>query len=172
MLIWLPPAATQYSYGCRSLTTCTVSLISRLRWTESRRRRMTTTNTMVSCEINELQFIHWFIFSKDGFIDDEVALGPDPPPYTAWRALDRNGPDAMDDLLVKIYQQLQSRALHCMSIEDEDIHELSPILTAQDFPIWHVGCRVRPSYILIENLFMVFFRWGLRKKLSFHCYKG
>jgi len=52
------PTAIQYSYGFRSLTTCTISLISRLRWTESQRRTTTTTNSMVSCEIDNLQFIH------------------------------------------------------------------------------------------------------------------
>jgi len=63
--------------------------------------------------------------SKDGFIDDEVPLGPAPLPYAPWRALDQNGPDAMDDLLTKIYQQLQSHTPRRMSIEDEDIHKLS-----------------------------------------------
>ena len=105
--------------------------------------------------------------SKDGFIDDEAPLGPAPPPYAPWRALDRNGPDAMDDLLTKIYQQSRSRAPHRMSIEDEDIHELSRIPTANDFPIWRVGCRVRSSYILIENLFMVFFQVGLEEEAVF-----
>ncbi len=53
-----------------------------------------TTNSMVSCEINNLQFINRFISSKDGFIDNEEPLDPAPLPYTPWRALDRNVPDA------------------------------------------------------------------------------
>jgi len=166
-----PHCDSTHSYGFRSLITCTVSLISRPRWTESRRMtRTVTTNSMVSCEIN-LQFINWFISSKDGFIDNEP-LDPAPLPYTLWRALDRDVPDAIDNLLTGIYQWSQSHASRRMSIEDEDIHEWSRILTAKDFPIWRVGCRVRSSYILIEKLFIILFRWGLRKRQSFHCYKG
>src|SRR6266700_4177344 len=48
------------------------------------------------------------------------------------------------------------RTLHHMSIKDKDIHELGRIPTAKDFPIWHVGCRVRSLYILIGNLFIIF----------------
>ena len=55
--------------------------------------RTATTNSMVSCEINNLQFINRFISSKDGFIDNKEPLGPAPLPYTP-RALDRNVPDA------------------------------------------------------------------------------
>ena len=65
---------------------------------------MATTNSMVSCEINNLQFINQFISSKDGFIDNEEPLDPAPLPYTPWRALDRDVPDAIDDLLTGIYQ--------------------------------------------------------------------
>ena len=90
-----PYCDSTHSYGFRFLTTCTVSLISRPRWTESRRTVTTvTTNSMVSCKINNLQFINRFISSKDGFIDNEEPLDPAPLPYTPWRALDRNVPDA------------------------------------------------------------------------------
>jgi len=65
-----PHCDSTHSYGFRSLIICTVSLILRLRWTESRRM----TNSMVSCDINNLQFINWFISSKDGFIDNEEPL--------------------------------------------------------------------------------------------------
>jgi len=168
-----PHCDSTHSYGFRSLITCTVSLISRPRWTESRRTmRTATTNSMVSCEINNLQFINRFISSKDGFIDNEEPLDAAPLPYTPWRALDRDVPDAIDDLLTGIYQRSRSRAPRRMSIEDEDIHEWSRIPTAKDFPIWRVGCRVRSSYILIEKLFIILFRWGLRKRQSFRCYKG
>ena len=53
-----------------------------------------TTNSMVSCEINNLQFINRFISSKDGFIDNEEPLDPATLPYTPWRALDQNVLDA------------------------------------------------------------------------------
>jgi len=90
-----PHCDSTHSYGFRSLITCTISLISRLRWTESRRTtRTATTNSMVSCEINNLQFINRFISSKAGFIYNEEPLDPAPLPYTPWRALDRNVPDA------------------------------------------------------------------------------
>ena len=38
-------------------------------------------------------------------IDNEEPLDPAPLPYTPWRALDRNVPDAIDDLLTGIYQR-------------------------------------------------------------------
>src|SRR6266498_2770799 len=44
-----PYCDSTHSYGFRFLTTCTISLISRLRWTESQRTvRTATTNSMVS----------------------------------------------------------------------------------------------------------------------------
>jgi len=94
--------------------------------------------------------------SIDSFIDDEEPSGPAPQPYRAFE--DENDSHAMDDFLVKISERSRSsRALPSISTDDT-LDKLTRMPTIHDFPLWRVGCRVRPSYIFIGNLFKIFFQ--------------
>ena len=94
--------------------------------------------------------------SIDSFIDDEEPSGPAPQLYRAFK--NENDSYAMDNFLVKISEQLRSsRALPRISTDDT-LDKSTRMPTIHDFPLWCVGCRVRPSYIFIENLFKIFFQ--------------